>query len=472
MDMKPGRLELFVDGKVLEKTYGGASLRLHPPVLKEIAVTCEKPWEWLLGYSSVIPDGAGGFFLYYRGMGTSRNYRKDECHNQVTCVSHSPDGIHFSRVDAGLFPWEGSYENNIVWTGAICHNFTPFYDTNPDCPPSQRFKAIGGSHHGAERFKAMGGVYDKERAFFGCGGLFAMVSEDGIHWLPLSDKPMVTAKNFSFDSQNIVFWDSHLEKYRMYSRYWHTHGNDDDYRAIQSCVSDDFIHWSELVPNDYGEEITEHFYTSAACACPGAEHILLSFPNRFVEARKRSVAHDEPGISDTVFMASRDGVRWTRLFREAWLHPGPDGANWTDRNMMVGSGIVETPDGLSVYCTEHNYQDHRIRRAVVRRHGFVSLSAGWEPGIGVTKPFVCEGGDLRLNYSTSAAGHIKAWLIDAEGDTPLRAPENAPEFFGDALDESYILAGSEKFMGRPARLCFELKDADVYSYCFERANES
>ncbi|MDR2687439.1 MAG: hypothetical protein LBB75_06780 [Oscillospiraceae bacterium] len=446
--------ELFVDGKALERIVGGAALRLHAPELKEIAVTCEKPWEWLLGYPSVVPDGAGGWFLYYRGMGNSRDYRVDEGHLQVTCVCRSPDGIHFSRASTGR-EWEGHTDTNIVWSGAASHNFTPFYDTNPACPPSQRFKAVGGVHQN-ERHK----VGDA----FGCGGLFALASADGIHWQPLSETPVVTAEGFSFDSQNVAFYDAALGKYRLYSRYWH--GPDREYRAIQGSVSDDFLHWGAPVPNDYGEEVAEHFYTNAACPCPGAEHILLSFPNRFMEERKRVRAHDEAGVSDTVFMAGRDGVRWARLFKEAWLRPGLDDANWTDRNMMVGSGIAETPDGFSVYCTEHNYLDHRIRRAVIRRHGFVSLSAGWEPGIGVTKAFVYGGGKLRLNFSTSAAGHVKAWLVDAAGEAPSAAPEGAFELFGDALDEAYPIRKSKKFVGKPVRLCFELKDADVFSYKF------
>jgi len=438
------RTELFVDGEALESTRGGAALKLHAPVLKEIAVTCEKPWEWLLGYPSAVPDGAGGYFLYYRGMGASRNYRKDECEKQVTCVCHSPDGMHFNRVDTG-FAWEGHRDTNIVWAGAVSHNFSPFYDTNPACPSSQRFKALGGV------------------CGHGCDGLFAFASGDGIHWRQLGGQPVFT--DGAFDSQNVAFYDPLLGKYRLYSRYWTAQSETSVFsgiRAIQSCVSDDFLHWSGPVPNDYGEEISEHFYTNAACPCPGAEHVLLSFPNRFMPGRKRILTHDDTGISDTVFMASRGGVRWARLFRESWLRPGPDGANWTDRNMMVGAGIAETPDGLSVYCTEHNYQDHRVRRAVVRRHGFVSLSAGWEAGFGVTKPFVYRGGGLRLNFSTSAAGSVKAWLA-GEGEG---APTGAYELYGDALDENYPLRDQEKYVGKTVRLCFELKDADVFSYRF------
>ena len=449
-----GKTELFADGEILEKICGDAALKLHSPVLKEVAVTSEKPWEWLFGYPSVISDGKGGYFLYYRGMGTSRTYNKDECEKQVTCICHSSDGMNFSRMDTG-FLWEGSKNNNIVYHGSICHNFTPFYDTNPKCLPSQRFKAVGG-------------VYNQEKN----EGLFALASEDGIHWELLSNVSIFTSG--AFDSQNVAFYDHILGKYRMYSRYWHTGRSDKHefggFRAIQSCVSDDFLHWSEAVPNEYGEEISEHFYTNATIPCPGAEHLLLSFPNRFNETRKRIMTHDGYGISDTVFMTSHDGVNWERLFKESWLRPGMDEKNWTDRNMMIGAGIIETPDGnFSLICGEHNYtDDNRLRRVVIRRHGFVSLSAGWKTGCGITKPFIYEGGDLHLNYSTSAAGYVKAWLVCADAESPCSAPENTAELYGDTLDDAYSLNTADGFIGKKVRLCFELKDGDVYTYRFER----
>jgi len=418
-ETKIGRTELFADNDVLETTNGGAALKMHSPELKEIVITAEKPWECQIGYISVIPDGKNGYFLYYRGISKlfmerekieleqfDSNMRKKKFFESRTCVAHSVNGVNFNKLNAGIFAYEGSYENNIIYNGPIAHNFTPFYDDNPDCPPSMRFKA-------------MGGIAD-------IGGLYALASGDGIHWRLLSDEPIVT--DGVFDSQNVPFYDSVLGKYRLYSRYMAKNAQG-EFRAVQSCVSDDFFHWSEVVPNDYGEEQSEQLYTNAACPCPGAEHILLSFPMRFMEGRKRISEHEYTGVSDTVFMTSRNGVKWTRLFKEAWLRPGLDRANWTDRNMIIGPSIAITPDGnFALYFTEHNWaEDNRIRRAVIRKHGFVSLSAGWEPGYGATKPFLYESGNLRLNYSTSAAGHVKAWLIDANAEITFDVPEAAKE---------------------------------------------
>jgi len=68
--------------------------------------------------------------LYYRG---SNNEGAD--FHQVTCYAQSRDGVTFTRPSLGLFEWEGSKDNNIVWTGPGEHNFAPFLDENPACKP-------------------------------------------------------------------------------------------------------------------------------------------------------------------------------------------------------------------------------------------------------------------------------------------------------------------------------------------------
>ena len=94
-------------------------------------------------------------------------------------------------------------------------------------------------------------------------------------------------------------------------------------------------------PNHYAPGTpTEHFYTNAVRPCPGAPHVLLSFPKRFVPERTKLAGYKEPGVSDAVFMSSRDGLSWSRLFLEAWLRPGPDPHNWTQRSNMPAWGIL------------------------------------------------------------------------------------------------------------------------------------
>ena len=73
-----------------------------------------------------------------------------------------------------------------------------------------------------------------------------------------------------------------------------------------------------------------------------------------------------------MFLSSRDGVNWDRTFLEAWVRPGPDNRNWTQRSYMPAWGIVQLdPAEFSMYITEHyEWPDHRLRRITARRHGF------------------------------------------------------------------------------------------------------
>ncbi len=69
---------------------------------------------------------------------------------------------------------------------------------------------------------------------------------------------------------------------------------------------------------------------------------------------KLSVLWRYRGLSDIVFMSSRDGIHWDRQFREAFLRPGRDQLNWHDRAIEVGPGLVPTGDGeMSLYFIEH-----------------------------------------------------------------------------------------------------------------------
>ena len=102
------------------------------------------------------------------------------------------------------------------------------------------------------------------------------------------------------------------------------------------------------MPHIYDEDApVEQFYTNATTPVPGAEHILLSFPMRYVAERTTPLVGtsemDYPGtgnpgmagMTDAVMMSSRDGVHWNRPFPEAWLRAGLDERNWTHRAIPV-----------------------------------------------------------------------------------------------------------------------------------------
>jgi hypothetical protein len=142
--------ELFVDDLLVEKLTGTARLKLHQPVAKEVVLTCDRPWEGnTCAYFTIFHDphlseatkARNAYRMYYRGHHYDVKTRKP-AHREVTCYAESADGVRWTRPELGLFEFDGSKKNNIVWDGPGAHNFTPFRDTNPSCPPEARYKAL------------------------------------------------------------------------------------------------------------------------------------------------------------------------------------------------------------------------------------------------------------------------------------------------------------------------------------------
>jgi len=436
------RRELFVDMFLIERMQAVERV-LHRPQKREVVLTTGHPFEGpTAGYYNLLRDG-GQVRLYYRG----RMPEKRE--QQTTNLALSADGVHFERPSLGLYETAGIRDNNIVWVGPEAHNLCVFRDGNPSCPPEQRYKAVGGS-------------WQK---------LYGLVSPDGVHWKRLREEPLEVTG--AFDSLNVAFWDPLLGCYRLFSRYFQPGPDGGGVRAIQSATSDDFVHWSEPVPHRYAEGVPlEHFYTNATVPCPGAEHILLAFPMRFVPDRTKctdGMVYPSDGLSDAVFMSSRDGVHWDRSFLEAWVRPGPDERNWTHRSNMPATGIIETgPREWSMYISEHyGWDSNRLRRLSLRPWGFVSVRAGARGGEFTTRPLLMEGSELRVNYSTSAAGSLRIELLEADGGpVPGFALGDARPMFGDELDAPVSWSGGSDvsaLRGRPVRLRFVLSDADVFA---------
>jgi hypothetical protein len=81
------------------------------------------------------------------------------------------------------------------------------------------------------------------------------------------------------------------------------------------------------------------------------------------------------------------------------------------------------------------------------------------------------GRHLELNFATSAAGSVRVEIQDLDGQPlPGFALDDCPQIFGDAIGRPVTWTkGSDvrAIAGRPVRLRFELKDADLYAFQFQ-----
>ena len=120
------RLELFVDGHLIDKVTGNVRQQLLRPEPKDVVFVADEPWEGnTSGYFTYFQDG-DLYRMIYRGW--QHDEKKKSAHKEVTCYAESKDGVHWTKPNLGLFEWNGSKENNIVWNGPGTHNFAPFLD--------------------------------------------------------------------------------------------------------------------------------------------------------------------------------------------------------------------------------------------------------------------------------------------------------------------------------------------------------
>ena len=473
------RLELMVDGFIVAEYHGGARLQMHNPQPQNVVIIHDKPWEGKCNYYTIFKD-SNIYRMYYSAS-----------NGKATCYAESSNGINFTKPELGIIEFDSSKANNIIWNGdPISHNFTPFKDTNPSCPPEQLYKALGGIDG---------------------SGLLPLVSADGIHWSKMDNKPVLT--DGWFDSQNVAFWDNQCGHYRVYYRDWHRESplrrlrgimTDRVHRGIKTATSDDFIHWTTGQWLEFSEAHNDDvlltkvdLYTNSIKPYYRAPHIYIGFPVRYVERafgessrqlpdaeeHEQLMRHEERdfAITEGLLMTSRDGETF-RLWDEAFIRPGFRLNNWLYGNNYIAWHVVETisealgnPPELSLYATikDKGIEKHdKLLRYTMRLDGFVSLNSPLTGGELITKPIRFEGDRLVVNYSTSAAGVLRIEIQDASSKPiPGFTLSECDEIYGDQLARTVTWLGKHDvaaIQGKTVRLRFALKDADLYSFAFSK----
>ena len=462
------RLEPLIDDYLVE-SMRDVRLVLNRPVPREIAIDHDRPWEGSESfYHTVFRDG-NLYRMYYRGAHGGSVI--GEFNHGVVCYAESGDGIHWTKPDLGLFEFNGSKKNNIIWDTLGGHSLAVFKDLNPDCEPDERYKAVAKLY----KTRADGEPYGR--------GIYPYKSADGIRWSFMKDSPVITEG--AMDSQNLAFWDSVRGCYVDYHRgsKGQVEGEPGSgVRDVLTCTSDDFLNWTEPEWLEYPGAPSEHLYTNQITPYFRAPHVYMGFPKRFVPHHTRVVI-DTGGTSDALFMTSRDGKTFNR-WGEALIRPGPQRERWVNRNNMVAWGIVETKSDLpgasnemSIYSVEgyKSFESCKMRRYTQRLDGFVSAQAPLSGGELTTKTLTFEGAQLVINYATSAAGSVKVELQDADGRAiEGLSMEDSTELFGDEIEEVVSWKGGwdlSRLAGKPVRLRFTISDADLYSFKFRPVGE-
>lgn len=491
------RLELFVDVYLIDELSGGARMVLQHPVLQEVAIVHDEPWEGSATlYHSVFKDNDRYRIYYSAGQITIADGTLSVPHQDFACYAESDDGIHWRKPALGLVEFNGSKQNNILLaTGKNVRDavdpthIAVFKDTNPDVTPDAIYKAILGS--------------------VGYKGLYGYKSSDGIHWSPIREEVVIVREDIQldgsigyFDSQNLAFWDSAHGIYRAYFRFW-----PDNRRDIMTVSSKDFLTWVDPVPLKYPGARPEQLYTSQVKPYYRAPHILIGFPTRYNDRgwsdstralpeyphrRERAgpdIDVDGDGldprfgtaVTEALFMTSRDGQTFNR-WNESFLRPGIERKHtWAYGNNYIAWHPVETksrfedaPNELSLYASEGYWTgtSSHLRRYTLRVDGFVSINAPLSGGELITKPITFAGDEMVINFSSSAAGGIQVEIQDTSGK-PIEdfALSDCSPVFGDSLERMVNWTNNSDLStlsGQPVRLRFLIKDADLFSFRFRK----
>ena len=487
------RRELFVDNALIAELTGKAEQRLHRPVARDIALVHDEPWEGTgSGYHSVFQDG-DLYRMYYKAwhLEATKGKLNTSRHPLYCCYAESDDGLKWRKPQLGIHEFNGSTKNNISMASGKLGSLTVdaghpavFLDENPGAAKDARYKAIFRSSSQS--------------------GLLPFKSADGLHWKPMTDKPILGGIG-AFDSQNLAFWDPNIQKYRAYWRIF-TAGVTTDkvwkpagIRAIRTATSDDLIQWGPHTDLTYQDSPPEQLYTNQVKPYHRAPHILLGFPTRYVdrgwsdsmralperdhrEIRSSSSKRYGTAITEGLLMASRDGVKFKR-WNEAFLRPGVQRpGSWNYGHQYMAWHVVETkstiagaPNELSLYASESYWtgKGSALRRYSLRLDGFVSISAPMSGGELSTKLLTFEGARLRTNFASSATGGMRVEIQDESGEpVPGFTLADCSPVFGDSHDRVISWKGGSdvgKLAGKPVRLRIELKDADLYSLQFGSA---
>ena len=284
-----------------------------------------------------------------------------------------------------------------------------------------------------------------------------------------------------FDSQNVAFWSELEECYVCYFRTWTGQGYS-GYRTVSRTTSRDFVHWTKPAPMKFGDAPMEHLYTNQTHPYFRAPHIYLGIAARFMPGRQ--VISEEqakqlsvgPGYfkdcSDAVLLTSRGGGLYDRTFMSALIRPGIGLQNWVSRSNYPALNIVQTgPAEMSLYVNQNYAQPTaELRRYSLRLDGLASVSAPYAGGEMTTKPLTFAGDQLRINFVTSAAGGIRVEIQDRDGrPVPGFALEDCVEQIGNEIERTVSWKSETAvsgLQGRPIRLRFVMKDADLYAVRF------
>lgn len=453
------RTQLFIDEAFFEQS-GDITLTVEPPVKSgQRILEPQEPWENAsLNWFTVMADqGVVDREVRYRMWYEAYDVAGWPTANDTAfCYAESRDGVHWSRPELGLFTYEGSDRNNILFrmigpplAHSRVHGTGIFKD--PLGPPHARYKGVGQ------------GLFQREGRPHRIAG---MVSPDGLKWTRLP-KPIC---DIFADSQYSGFWDERIKAYVLFGRVAGRGGR--AIGRIQSSRFDRFEPLKRVLQAEVDDPPESDLYNAAAMKYEHAANVYLMLP---------SLYQHRPDTLDIHLAVSRDGVHWSRPDRgRPFIALGEPG-NFDSGSLYIGQGIIRSGDELWFYYSgsplrheeaelEGLTKPENVRvysRVVARLDRLVAARAG-SGGWFVTPPLRFEGRQLKLNLAVDGGGFVRVGLLDQDGQViEGRSVANCVPLTGDQLDATVTWkGGSDLGTTNPVRIRVQMRKARIFAFRF------
>lgn len=449
---------IFVDDSAIARKEGVRRVlhqgqRLPKPVLEP-----ERPWEGrrIYTYGSVHYDAGQKLYrMWYNSrIPLDVAARFDDAKlKQADVVLHatSPDGLRWTRTNAGLYAFDGSKANNVV------HHFHSPSVVMDHSDAARRYTMVG-----SDRIAK---------------GYSLAFSPDGMRWTDAEYNPVIRSSDTVTLTRNPA-----TGEYMMYHK-WPGDVRGFKRRTIWLSTSKDRRNWSKpemvLAPDEIddqwakGKDQRTELYVMSAFPYAGKMLGLVSM-FRITASRNRAevkaFSPSEPpsgadGPIDIQLVVSNDGRKWARTEeRKPVIGLGPAGSY--DAGCILGvSNAVVTENEIWVYytaiTTTHGgdlpAKRITIGRASWRLDGFASLRA--EQGSVTTTPVAVAGKQVLVN----AQGKVEVELLDASGK-PLAGfgRGDVKALTGNGVRQAVSWKGGVRAPAGARSLRVYLTNADLY----------
>jgi len=468
--------QLFLDDTFLVETMVRVRPVMHQPLKQGPVLFPDKPWEKGGFHRGSVIFEDGLFKMWYGALDEAGK-------TQCVCYATSRDGRAWEKPSLGIFEWEGSGDNNILMMREEEDNLGPVcvFKDPADRDPERRYKLVYGH-------------FSEDEAGRRIFGLSAATSPDGLHWTRIP-KPLFTDDR-PFDTFNIVFWDDYLGKYVAYvrRRVKQKAPREDRFpaeptarRFVGRAESTDFVNWTSpncivLGPDDRDPLESDYYGPGVFKYCDHAYFMMTPFFDHTTDQVLIRLA------------SSRENLVWRFVGERLPFINHGDPGQWDSMQIYPLVPAVPHGDRLYIYYLGSDIGHYAGRpRSKQKRNvaiglatlpldGFVSLQAGYMPGVVTTWPLRFKGNCLFLNVETHKVDE-ETWpesglaveILDEEGYViPGHERKSCDRITESDSRQRVSWKGRwdiGSLEGTPVKLRFHLRFAKIRSFQFAHQSD-